>query len=127
MSLHDSNISKLNRGTICQKKAQEFTWNAYAQKIIDFNFFPQRLHKLIRECYETIPLSKSLSSQMHFTDETASEYKLIKNVIWIYFILLLFEGALRKWFLPLSQGLLIIRDPIVIWIYYLTVKKECSR
>jgi hypothetical protein len=35
-------------------------------------------------------------------------------------LLLLFEGALRKWFLPgLSQGLLIIRDPIVIWIYYL--------
>ncbi len=44
----------------------------------------------------------------------------IKKLIWAYFILLLFEGALRKWFLPgLSQGLLIVRDPIVIWIYYL--------
>ena len=33
---------------------------------------------------------------------------------------MLFEGALRKWFLPeLSQGLLIVRDPIVIWIYFL--------
>ena len=41
MSLHDSNISKLDRGIICQKKAQEFTWNAYAQKIIDFNFSPK--------------------------------------------------------------------------------------
>jgi len=44
----------------------------------------------------------------------------IKKLIWLYFLLLLFEGALRKWFLPgLSNGLLIIRDPIVIWIYYL--------
>jgi hypothetical protein len=45
-------------------------------------------------------------------------YWLIKNLIWFYFILLLFEGALRKWFLPgLSQGLLIVRDPVVVWIY----------
>ena len=35
-----------------------------------------------------------------------------------------FEGALRKWFLPgLSQGLLIVRDPLVIWIYYLCYTK----
>jgi len=48
-------------------------------------------------------------------------YGLIKKLIWLYFLLLLFEGALRKWFLPgLSQGLLIVRDPIVIWIYYLS-------
>jgi hypothetical protein len=50
----------------------------------------------------------------------ATDYAFIKKLIWAYFLLLLFEGALRKWFLPgLSQGLLIIRDPIVIWIYYL--------
>ena len=50
----------------------------------------------------------------------ATDYAFIKKLIWVYFLLLLFEGALRKWFLPgLSQGLLIIRDPIVIWIYYL--------
>ena len=47
-------------------------------------------------------------------------YGLIKKLIWLYFLLLLFEGALRKWFLPgLSQGLLIVRGPIVLWIYYL--------
>ena len=49
-----------------------------------------------------------------------TDYAFIKKLIWAYFLLLLFEGALRKWFLPgLSQGLLIIRDPLVIWIYYL--------
>ena len=48
----------------------------------------------------------------------------IKKLIWLYFILLLFEGALRKWFLPgLSQGLLIVRDPIAIWIYYTAYNK----
>lgn len=51
---------------------------------------------------------------------TKNDHTLIKTLIWAYFLFLLFEGALRKWFLPgLSNGLLIIRDPIAIWIYYL--------
>jgi hypothetical protein len=52
-------------------------------------------------------------------------YGLIKKLIWLYFLLLLFEGALRKWFLPgISQGLLIIRDPIVIWIYFIAYSEN---
>ena len=52
-------------------------------------------------------------------------FTFIKKLIWVYFLLLLFEGALRKWFLPgLSQGLLVIRDPLVIWIYYLCYSKN---
>lgn len=43
----------------------------------------------------------------------------LKNAVWAYFLLLLFEGALRKWFLPaLSAPLLIVRDPIAIWLIY---------
>jgi hypothetical protein len=54
----------------------------------------------------------------------SSDYNLIKKLIWVYFILLLFEGALRKWFLPgLSQGLLIVRDPIVLFLYYLSFSR----
>ncbi|RYY07702.1 MAG: hypothetical protein EOP43_02475 [Sphingobacteriaceae bacterium] len=35
----------------------------------------------------------------------------------MYFLLLIFEGALRKWFLPgLATPLLVIRDPIAIWL-----------
>ena len=42
----------------------------------------------------------------------------LKAAIWLYFILLIFEGALRKWLLPsLSTPLLVIRDPIAIWIF----------
>ena len=40
---------------------------------------------------------------------------LLKQGIWLYFILLIFEGALRKWVLPgLSTPLLVVRDPIAL-------------
>ena len=69
---------------------------------------------------ETISLPRNLPKRRVVSQAVAADYAVIKKLIWAYFLLLLFEGALRKWFLPgLSQGLLIIRDPIVIWIYYL--------
>ena len=69
---------------------------------------------------ETISLQRNLPNRKMVSKSAATDYAFIKKLIWAYFLLLLFEGALRKWFLPgLSQGLLIIRDPLVIWIYYL--------
>ena len=51
--------------------------------------------------------------------------KMLKIGIWAYFILLIFEGALRKWFLPgLSTPLLVVRDPIAIWLIYICWKKN---
>jgi len=51
--------------------------------------------------------------------------RLIKLGIWGYFLLLIFEGALRKWFLPgLATPLLIVRDPLVLWVFYLTWKQD---
>lgn len=45
---------------------------------------------------------------------------LAKKLLWAYFILLLFEGALRKWFMAgFATPLLIIRDPFLIWILVL--------
>lgn len=47
----------------------------------------------------------------------ADANRLLRLGVWAYFMLLLFEGALRKWFLPgLSTPLLIIRDPIALWL-----------
>ena len=44
-------------------------------------------------------------------------YSIYKKGIWLYIILLIFEGALRKWILPsLATPLLLVRDPIVIWL-----------
>ena len=49
--------------------------------------------------------------------------------IWLYFLLIIFEGVLRKWVLPsLANPLLIVRDPVVIvliiyaWYYNLFPK-----
>lgn len=45
----------------------------------------------------------------------------LKRGIWLYFILLIFEGGLRKWVLPgLATPLLIIRDPLAIWLIFTT-------
>ena len=47
----------------------------------------------------------------------------IRRLIWLYFWLLLFEGALRKWLVPgLSNALLIVRDPVVLAIYALALR-----
>jgi hypothetical protein len=41
----------------------------------------------------------------------------LKKGIWIYFILLIFEGGLRKWVFPsLATPLLVVRDPVAIWL-----------
>jgi hypothetical protein len=48
---------------------------------------------------------------------------LIKKGIWIYFILIIFEGALRRWIFPsLASPLLIVRDPIAIWLIFMSIK-----
>ena len=63
------------------------------------------------------------------TEESAKieSYQSLKIAIWLYFLLWIFEGALRKWVLPsLATPLLMVRDPIAIYIIlralYLNVK-----
>jgi hypothetical protein len=47
----------------------------------------------------------------------------IKRLIWLYFFLLIFEGTLRKWILPrFSDVLLVVRDPVVLAIYFFAIK-----
>ncbi len=49
----------------------------------------------------------------------------LKLLIWIYFFLWIFEGALRKWIIPpLSTPLLLVRDPIVVWLIILASKRR---
>lgn len=48
----------------------------------------------------------------------------LKKLIWLYLLLLLFEGALRKWILPgLSGPLLLVRDPLALVILFLGYDK----
>ena len=61
-----------------------------------------------------------MQNARNLSDAQATDYAFIRTLIWVYFILLIFEGALRKWIIPgQSDLLLLIRDPLVIWIYYL--------
>lgn len=51
--------------------------------------------------------------------EDHSKYSAIKIALWLYFLLWIFEGALRKWILPsLATPLLVVRDPIAIYIIF---------
>jgi hypothetical protein len=48
----------------------------------------------------------------------------LRLLVWLYFWLLLWEGALRKWFFPsLSTPLLVVRDPVVLLIYAIALAK----
>lgn len=72
-----------------------------------------------------VPLNgqPSLNGEPAF-DSASSDGKLLKRLIWVYFWMLLFEGVLRKWLLPgLANPLLIIRDPVVILIYFVALYK----
>ncbi|HJT82392.1 MAG TPA: hypothetical protein VJ719_14455 [Chthoniobacterales bacterium] len=47
----------------------------------------------------------------------------VRKLIWLYFWLLLLEGALRKWVLPdYSTPLLVIRDPLALAIYFMSFR-----
>ena len=51
-------------------------------------------------------------------------YKYCNIAIWLFFFLLIFEGAFRKWFLPsLSDLFLVIRDPLAIYLVWVACKR----
>ena len=59
------------------------------------------------------------------SQKTDKKIRNLKKWIWAYFILLILEGALRKWILPgLATPLLIIRDPIALWIVLVSWKED---
>ena len=51
----------------------------------------------------------------------------LRTLLWIYLWLLIFEGALRKWIVHgLDAPLLVIRDPLVMWIYFQAWRNRLS-
>ncbi len=50
--------------------------------------------------------------------------ELLRLGIWVYLLLVIFEGALRKWFLPFAATpLLVVRDPIALGVVYLAYRR----
>lgn len=66
-----------------------------------------------------------MTNYLYLNKLTAGEpYALYRKAIWLYIFLLIFEGALRKWFLPsLATPLLLVRDPIAIWLTIVGLQK----
>lgn len=51
------------------------------------------------------------------------QYKYCNRAIWLFFFLLIYEGAFRKWFLPsLSDLFLVIRDPLAVYVVWVGCK-----
>ena len=51
-------------------------------------------------------------------DHQNTDHGKVRRLIWLYCIMWLIEGALRKWVLPMfSYELLLVRDPIALLIY----------
>lgn len=49
--------------------------------------------------------------------------RIVRFLIWTYFWLLIIEGALRKWAFPqLSNPLLVVRDPVALAIYFVSLR-----
>jgi len=54
--------------------------------------------------------------------EPKNPHRTLRGLIWLYLFLLIFEGAARKWIVPsLSNQLLLIRDPVVLAIYFMAL------
>lgn len=61
-----------------------------------------------------MPLKLRLNPNSYFARLT-----FLKKLFWLYFFLLIFEGALRKWVAPQwSAPILVIRDPVSVWIIW---------
>lgn len=62
--------------------------------------------------------SQSNSSTIARLNREAA-FQSLKTGIWVYFILLIFEGGLRKWVFPgFATPLLVVRDPVAIWLLF---------
>jgi hypothetical protein len=58
-------------------------------------------------------------------ENSRSSLSSLRSLVWLYFWLLLWEGAFRKWFFPsLSTPLLVVRDPVVLAIYAIALAKR---
>ena len=56
--------------------------------------------------------------------DPAADLTWLKRLLWLYFALWIMEGALRKWIVPgLATPLLVIRDPILLLMYYVAFTK----
>lgn len=68
--------------------------------------------------------SENIRLRATANDGREENHEILKKLVWAYFLLLIFEGVLRKWLLPgLATPLLIVRDPIALVIVLMCWRK----
>src|SRR5688500_14652822 len=71
---------------------------------------------------QSMPAARSRYARLVSQDDPNS---ILKKGIWLYFLLLIFEGALRKWVVPaLSNPLLVVRDPLALWLIIMAYSRN---
>jgi hypothetical protein len=81
---------------------------------------------MLRASLRTLPTVDSAQGIRQAVSVEDHKVTVLRGMIWLYFALLITEGALRKWLVPsLSTPLLVIRDPLVLLIYVQAVR--CRR
>jgi hypothetical protein len=71
------------------------------------------------------PLPRSFGQIRNHTVNFKSQTDLVRFLIWLYIVLWLIEGGLRRWFLPsLASPLLLVRDPLAILIYFCAFERR---
>lgn len=64
-----------------------------------------------------------MQNSLALNARTEEDRRRLVRLIWVYWLFLVAEGALRKWVLPeLSDALLIVRDPVAIAIIVLGIR-----
>lgn len=62
---------------------------------------------------------------LSFFVDKQDPHKNLKLGIWFYILLLIFEGALRKWIFPsLATPLLVVRDPLALFLIIVSLKEN---
>ena len=75
-----------------------------------------------RQSLRVKPSSLHANSSSQNSLQTKSHRDILR-LVWLYFWLLIFEGALRKWVLPgLANQLLLVRDPVAAGILILALR-----
>jgi hypothetical protein len=73
---------------------------------------------MLSTSFRTLPSFGRVQGLCQPGSAEAKQVAVLRGMIWLYFVLLITEGALRKWALPsLSAPLLVVRDPLVLLIY----------
>lgn len=75
-----------------------------------------------------LPIAATATKAPPVAFERVKAVSITRRLIYSYLILLIFEGALRKWVVPqFSNFLLLVRDPIAIAIYFFAMRARVFR